>query len=129
MKIWMICQCASLPSSGIGMRHRHLGRELAARGHHVSIIAARWPHLTRHEAAADAAPQVEHFKGFRFVSLDLLHYRHAHDKWRALNWFLFAFIALGTRKLQREKPDVVIYSSPALVGYLAAERLARLYWE
>lgn len=125
MKIWIINQYATLPATGIGTRHRHLARELAARGHEVTVIAARWSHLTRDVAAADAAPQIDHFEGFRFVSLDLLRYRHAHDKRRVLNWFYFAFKLLGLRRLLGEKPDVVLYSSPALVGFLAAERLAR----
>ncbi len=127
MKIWIINQYASLPTSGIGGRHRHLARELAARGHDVSIIAARRSHLTRDVDAADAAAQVEHFEGFRFVRLDLLRYQHGHDKKRFFNWFLFAIKLLTVRRLLRHNPDVVIYSSPSLVGYLAAERIARRY--
>ncbi|KZX91537.1 glycosyltransferase WbuB [Erythrobacter sp. HI0019] len=127
MKIWIIVQYAALPTTGIGTRHRHLARELAALGHDVSIVSARWSHLTRDTAAADAAPRVEEFEGFRFVNLNLLRYRHAHDKKRVLNWFLFAFKVLKTRRLLDEIPDVIIYSSPSLVGFLSAEWLARLY--
>ncbi|MCZ8158968.1 MAG: glycosyltransferase family 4 protein [Rhizobiaceae bacterium] len=125
MKIWIINQYATLPSSGLGVRHRHLARELAALGHDTSVIAARWSHLTLDEAAADAAPQVDHFEGFRFLSLDLLRYRDAHDKKRALNWFLFAYKLLRAQRVLGEKPDAVVYSSPSLVGYLAAEWIAR----
>ena len=127
MKIWIINQYAMLPSTGNGTRHRHLAREFAARGHEVSIIAARWSHLTRDVSAADAAPQIDYFEGFRFVSVDLLRYRHAHDKRRVLNWFYFAFKLFSLRRLLGEKPDIVIYSSPALIGFVAAERIARKY--
>jgi glycosyltransferase involved in cell wall biosynthesis len=44
-----------------------------------------------------------------------------------LNWFLFGCKILFLARLLDEEPDVIIYSSPALVGYLAAERLARRY--
>lgn len=125
MKIWIINQYATLPATGMGSRHRHLARELAARGHDVTVIAARWTHLTHNLAAADAAPQIDYFEGFRFVSLDVLRYRHAHDKRRVVNWFYFAFKLLGLSRLLGEKPNVVLYSSPALVGFMASELIAR----
>jgi len=127
MKIWIINQYASLPSTGIGTRHRHLARELVELGHEVSVIAARWSHLTRDTAAAEAAPSIEHFEGFRFVSLNLMRYKHAHDKRRFVNWFYFAFKVLRARRLLNEKPDVILYSSPSLIGFLSAECLARRY--
>lgn len=127
MKIWIVNQYAALPSTGPGMRHYHLARGLAALGHDVSLIAARWSHLTTDEAAADAAHRVQHVEGFRFVSLDLLRYRHAHDKRRVLNWFLFALKLLSVGRSLGERPDAIIYSSPAPVGYLSAEYLARRY--
>jgi glycosyltransferase involved in cell wall biosynthesis len=127
MKLWIINQYATLPSTGIGTRHRHLARELTERGHDVSVIAARWSHLTRDTAAAEAAPSIEHFEGFRFVNLDLLRYKHAHDKRRVANWFYFAFKVLRARHLLNETPDVILYSSPSLIGFLSAEWLARRY--
>lgn len=51
-------------------------------------------------------------------------YRHAHDKRRILNWFLFAWRIRRLPKLLDEVPDVVLYSSPSLVGFLGAEYFA-----
>lgn len=127
MKIWIINQYATLPATGGSFRHRYLARGLAAKGHEVAIIAARWTHLTRDEAAAFAAPQVDYFEEFRFVSLDLLRYPYAQSRKRVLNWFWFGYKILSLPRLLDEEPDVIIYSSPAPVGYLAAERLARRY--
>ncbi|SDD26208.1 glycosyltransferase family 4 protein [Kordiimonas lacus] len=127
MKIWIINQYATLPSTGVGIRHRHLARELAERGHDVSVIAGRWSHLTRNSDVAYAAPRIQNFEGFRFVNLNVLRYRHAHDKLRVANWFYFSLQLLGIKRLLREAPDVILYSSPAPIGFLAAEWLARRF--
>lgn len=123
--IWLINQYASLPQMGQGGRHRHLARELAARGHNVSLVAARWTHYVSDSYNAEEAPEIEDFEGFRFVRISVPRYAGAHDKRRILNWFLFALRLRRLPALLNEKPDVILYSSPSLVGFLGAARLAR----
>ncbi|AFT69996.1 Glycosyl transferase group 1 [Alloalcanivorax dieselolei B5] len=125
--IWIINQYASLPSTGMGGRHRDLARELARRGHKVTLVSARWTHLVRDNEAAEAAPDEEMFEGFRFVRVSVGRYAHAQDKKRILNWFSFAWKLTGLAGTLNERPDVVLYSSPSLIGFLGAERLARKY--
>lgn len=96
--VWIINQYGSLPSTGIGGRHRHLSRELAQLGHSVTLISARWTHTTRDEAAADNAPELEIFEGFRFLRIPVKKYKDAHNKKRILNWFAFAW---RIRKLEK----------------------------
>ena len=122
--IWIINQYASLPSTGIGGRHRDLARELAKLGHSVTLIASRWTHLVASSDAASAAPEQEMFEGFRFIRLPSRQYAHAHDRRRILNWFTFAWQVGRLEKWLDEKPDVLVYSSPSLVGYLGARWLA-----
>lgn len=125
--IWIINQYASTPSTGVGGRHWHLARELAARGHCVYLIAARWHHTLRDVEASEAAPAIEEIQGVRFVRVRTPHYAHAHDKQRVLNWMLFAW-RLG--KLSRQiphRPDSILCSSPSLIAFLGAERLARKF--
>lgn len=126
-KIWIINQYGSLPSTGMGGRHRHLSRELVNLGYKVTLISARWTHGTRDEEAAEAAPQSEKFEGFRFYRIPVSKYKHAHDKKRIINWFAFAWRIRKLDELLDERPDVIIYSSPSLVPYLTAYRLARRY--
>lgn len=122
--IWIINQYASLPSTGIGGRHRDLARELAKLGHSVTLVASRWTHLVASQDAASEAPEQEMFEGFRFIRLPSRQYAHAHDKRRILNWFTFAWQVGRLEKRVSEKPDVLVYSSPSLVGYLGARWLA-----
>lgn len=125
--IWIINQYASLPATGIGGRHRDLSRELAQRGHNVTLISARWTHLVRDSSAAEEAPSQEMFEGFRFVRISVGKYTHAHDKRRILNWFSFAWKLRRLGSSINETPDVIIYSSPSLIGFLGAEKLAKKY--
>lgn len=125
--IWIINQYASLPSTGTGGRHRHLSRELAALGYKITLICARWTHGVRDDGAAERAPELEEFEGFQFLRIPTGKYKHAHDKKRILNWFFFAWKMKSLRKKLDETPDVIIYSSPSLIGYLSAYMLAKKY--
>jgi glycosyltransferase involved in cell wall biosynthesis len=123
--IWLINQYASLPHTGQGGRHRHLARELAKRGHKVSVIAARWTHYLSNEELAAMVPDIEDFEGFRFVRIPVARYSSARDWRRILNWFIFALRLGRLPALLGETPDHILYSSPSLIGFLGAERLAR----
>ncbi|MHA7808489.1 MAG: glycosyltransferase family 4 protein [Marinobacter adhaerens] len=125
--VWIINQYASLPTSGIGGRHCELSRELGKLGYEVSLITSRWTHLVRDTERAESAPESEVFEGFRFLRLPSSRYEHAHDKRRIWNWFVFG---LQVRKLDKwlgQQPDIIVYSSPSLIGYLGAYRLARRF--
>lgn len=125
--IWIINQYASTPATDTGGRHRHLARELAARGHRVYLIAASWHHLLRDGGASEAAPFIEEMEGFSFVRIPTPRYAHAHDKRRMLNWLLFAWRVAGLHRRIPKRPDVIMCSSPSLFAVLGAERLARRF--
>jgi glycosyltransferase involved in cell wall biosynthesis len=123
--IWLINHYASTPSTGMGGRHHYLARALAAMGHKVTLIAARNHHLLREGLDTSALPAEEVVSGYRFLRLDVPRYAHAHDKRRTLAWAIFAARLWRMRVKPEERPDVVLYSSPQLLGFLGAERLAR----
>ena len=72
--VWIINQYGSLPSTGIGGRHRHLSRELSRMGYKVTLVSARWTHGTRDDVAADSAPDQEVFEGFKFLRIPVRKY-------------------------------------------------------
>lgn len=125
--IWIINQYASTPATGLGGRHHHLARELAARGHRVYLIGAQWHHLLREGQATDAAPLTERVDGYEFLRVPTPRYAHAHDKRRMLNWILFAWRLTALHRRIPDPPDAIMCSSPSLFAILGAERLARRF--
>jgi len=124
-RIWLINHYASTPATGIGGRHHYLGRELARMGHEVTLVAARRHHLLREGVDAAALPAEELVDGYRFVRIGVPAYGHAHDKRRVLAGFVFSARLPGLRRRLGGRPDAVLCSSPDLLSYPGAERLAR----
>lgn len=122
---WIINQYASTPDSGMGGRHYYLAKELAKQGHKVYLIAASYTHLLRHPPEVKQTFQVEAIEGFSFVWVKVPEYRVAHDKRRVWNWFYFAWMLLKLPKVISVRPDAILYSSPSLVPFIGARRLAK----
>lgn len=125
--VLLINQYASTPATGMGGRHHYLARELASMGHDVTLVAARNHHLLRSGIDTDALPAEEQIDSYRFVRIDVPTYAHAHDKRRILAWIAFSAKLPALRRRLGAKPDVVLFSSPQLIGFLGAQRLARAY--
>lgn len=122
-KIWIINQYASTPETGIGGRSHYLAQELAVLGYDVTLIASSWHHLLR-----TSSPQNTNNKtrwDYKFVTVSVPRYAHAHDKWRFYNWLLFSHKIKKLPKRLKQKPDVILYSSPSLLGFLGAAKLAQ----
>lgn len=89
------------------------------------MIAARAQHLLRADIAAQSLPCDERVGGYRFIRLDVPRYAHAHDKRRMIASAVFSLRLPGLRRRLGSCPDTVLVSSPDLMSYLGAERLAR----
>ncbi|GAA6177809.1 glycosyltransferase family 4 protein [Sulfitobacter pacificus] len=122
--VWIINQYASTPATGIGGRHHYLARELARLGHRVFLIGAGWHHLLQENETTAKALASEQIEGYTFVRVPVPRYATAHGKGRIRNWFLFRHRIWALRKTL-PRPDTILYSSPALVPFGGAARLAR----
>lgn len=123
--IWIINQYASTPETGIAGRHYYIAKSLANLGYDVNVIAASYTHLLRNPVKVKNDFKIQQVqKAFNFVWVNMPKYTEAHSKQRVFNWFTFAW-KLPKLKEVLTKPDVIIYSSPSLVGYLGAEKLAK----
>lgn len=122
-RIWVINQYSSTPDTGMGGRHHYLARGLAKLGHDVSLVGAQWHHLLME--GAENAPAVENYEGYRFVRIPVGRYAHAHDKKRVWNWLSFCWRLRKLPERLKQTPDTILYSSPSLLGFLGALRLAR----
>ena len=123
--IWIISQYSSTPETGIGGRHYYLARELARQGHEVHLVAASYTHLLRRLPDVDEKYHTTKVDGFNFVWVKTSAYPNANSLRRILNWLLFSRRLGGLPKAIPGRPDTIIYSSPSLVPYLGAYRLAK----
>lgn len=125
--ILIINQYASTPEAGIGGRHYYMAREMAKQGHNVCVVAASYTHILRHPFECDDPYTIQQADGFDFIWVRVSKYDNAHSKKRIFNWFMFAWKLYGLRKVLPNRPDVVLCSSPSLVSFLGARRLASYF--
>lgn len=123
--IWLINQYASTPETGLAGRHYYFAEELAKQGHNVKVIAGSFSHILREPKDIKDNYEIEHRDGFDFVWVKTSDYNSSNSKRRILNWFSFAYKLLTLPKLLGEKPDVILYSSAPLVGFLSAKHLSK----
>ncbi|WP_414659516.1 glycosyltransferase family 4 protein [Acinetobacter courvalinii] len=125
---WFINQYSSTPETAMGGRHYYLAQELAKKGHQVYVIAGRYSHLLRNPKQFDEQYFIEEITpNFSFVWVNLPEYQEAHSKQRVLNWFKFSWLLRNISNVIPTKPDVILYSSPSLIGYLGAKYLANKF--
>lgn len=125
---WFINQYSSTPEYGLGGRHYYLAQELARQGHLVYVVASNSHHLLRVPKNLSENFLIEKIEeNFNFIWVRLPIYDDAHSRRRVLNWFEFSWKLGKLISLKIEKPDVIIYSSPSLIGYLGAKALANKF--
>ncbi|NRQ01171.1 glycosyltransferase family 4 protein [Marinobacterium sp. xm-d-530] len=125
--LWIINQYASTPLIGMGGRHYYLGQQMASQGVNVRVIASAANHLLRSPVPVVGDYKVTDEGAAKYTWLKCLKNAEARSVKRILNWFVFSWQVLKVPAVAGERPDVVLYSSPSPIGFLAARRLARRY--
>ena len=123
--VWIINQYASTPSTGVGGRHYYMAREMSKRGYNVYIIGSAAHHVLRTKPVFKEDFFLEEVSSFKFVWVKMPDYDNAHSKQRAVNWFLFPWRIRKLVKFIEDKPDVILCSSPSLLSFIGAKRLAK----
>jgi len=124
--VWIVNQYASTPDYGYAGRHYYLGNELAKLGYNVYLIASGSHHLLREYPVVESSFEYDQVaERFTMVWCKLPQYGQAHSKGRILGWFLFPWRIRKLARLIPQSPDVVLCSSPSLLSFLGAKRLAR----
>lgn len=126
MKLWLVNHYATTPAQAGRTRHFSLARELARRGHEVTVVAASFDHVMRRQLFAEPGKTWKSgtFNGVSFVWLLTPPYS-GNTPARIWNMVVFAWrLWEGTGLRRAARPDVVIGSNPHLFAALAAERLA-----
>ncbi|XZT60635.1 glycosyltransferase family 4 protein [Acinetobacter baumannii] len=90
------------------------------------VVSASYTHSQSNPVSFEGDYKFEDFgDNFKFLWLKTPVYQKSTSKRRVLNWFEFGWKIKGLNKIIKDKPDVILYSSLSLVGFLGAERLAK----
>lgn len=121
----------ALPRGAPGItRHGDLGAALAASGHDITIVASRFNYLTRRAdgpARDSSGPsRTEVHSGVTFKWLNTGSYRR-NDRSRIRSMLAYTAQAVIVGITQRERPDIVLASSPHLLTGVAGSVIAWRY--
>jgi len=126
LNIWLVNHYAIPPSQAGITRHYAFARELLRRGHHVTIVASSFDHVTRRETWLEGGGRwrFEVVEGVPFLWIRTPPYE-GNSLARVRNILSFAW-SVGSRLAGQgfERPDLILGSSPTLFAALAAQRLA-----
>ena len=125
--ILIINQYGSTPTTGFGGRTYYLAQSLA-RSNKVTVVYGSFHHLLRSDDHQISDVNCNHGDTFSINTLKLLRYSSSRSILRIINWFIFSFkLCFLSRKNIGFQPTCIIYSSPALPGYLGAYILSRRF--
>ena len=127
--IWIFNHYAVTPDLPGGTRHFDFGKELVKRGYEVTIFASGFQHGTMRYCRDFSKEDfiVDEFDGVRFVWIKTFPY--SGNNWRrVVNMLSYSVRAYKVaRKLNTEKPDIIIGSSVHLFAVFTAYLLSKKY--
>ena len=128
MNIWIFNQYAITPDLPGGTRHYDLGRELVKRGHRVTVFASDFIHYVYryHRTTPKRRVFEENVDGIDWVWIRTVAY-HGNSWRRIVNMVDFSWKTFWVAIRRKERPDVIIGSSPHLLVPLCVCFLSRLY--
>lgn len=127
MNIWILNHYAIPPDTPGGTRHFDFGTELVKRGHQVSIFAAGFSHRTRKEERLERKQNYlkQNIDGVNFIWIRTPPYYGGNDWRRVRNMLSYTLRVTFWGLKIKEKPDVILASSPhpfaGLAGYVLAK--------
>jgi len=127
--IWIFNHYAITPDLPGGTRHFDFGKELVKRGYKVTIFASSFHHSLLKETKEYKKDKfiVEEYDGVRFVWLKTFPYS-GNDWRRVINMLSYSIRAYKVvRKLNIEKPDIIIGSSVHLFTVFTVYLLSKKY--
>ena len=123
----MVNHYATPPDAPGGTRHYDFARELTKHGNKVTIFTSSFSHRTRKEERLKKGQNYrrENINGVEFVWLRTSPYYGGNDWRRVVNMLSYSFRVVPPALKLKEKPDVILASSPhpfaGLAGWLLAK--------
>ncbi len=127
LNILLINHYAGSPEMGMEFRPYYISRELAKKGHNVTIIAGSFSHLRKTNPAISENFTEQEIDGVKYVWIKTDEY-DSNGIARALSMYHFCRALTANKKkiVERYKPDVVISSSTYPLDSYPAYRIAKL---
>src|SRR5699024_7693316 len=127
MEIWIFNHYAKTPDFSSGTRHFDMAKELIEKGHKVTIFASSFTHYDKKENITYKNGQrflIEYIDGIRFVWIKTFKYNGGLK--RIFNMFSYYINAKkASRKLQINRPEIVIGSTVHLLAALLGKKVAK----
>ncbi len=128
LNIWMLDHYATPPDSPGSTRHYDLAGEFIKRGHQVSIFASGFNHRTRREERLRRKQNYrrQNIDGVRFVWIRTSPYYGGNDWRRVINMLTYSLRVVPFGLKFKERPDIILASSPHPFAGLAAYFLSKI---
>ena len=129
MNIWIFNHYAITPDLPGGTRHFDFSKELTERGYNVTIFASSFHYSLLRETKdyGKSSYIIEDYDGVKFVWIKTFPYSK-NDWRRVLNMLSYSVRAYNVaKKIDMEKPDVIIGSSVHLFAVYTAYLLSKYY--
>lgn len=125
--ILIINQYASNPNTGSGGRSFYIAEALAI-DNKVSLVCGSFNHLLRFKKHQISYTEKSNGNSFKIKSLRLFKYSGNKSFLRIVNWFIFSLkLFFLSKKNIGFRPSAIVYSSPALPGYIGAYFLSKKF--
>ena len=127
MNVWILNHYAKTPDVAGSTRHFDFARELVKRGYQISIFASGFSHRSRNEERLNKRQnyQRENTDGVGFIWVKTIPYYGGNDWRRVLNMLSYCYRVIPLGIKLKEKPDVIIGSSPHPFAGVAGWILAK----
>jgi glycosyltransferase involved in cell wall biosynthesis len=128
MNIWILNHYAHPPDIPGSTRHYDFARELIKQGHKVTIFSSSFNHFTRRDDKLSGKQyyRMENADGVVFVWLRTSPYYGGNDWHRVVNMLSYSLRVIPRGLKLKEKPDVIMASSPHPFAGLSGWFLAKL---
>lgn len=126
MNIWILNHYAIAPDTAGGTRHYHFASEMVKQGHKVTILASSYNHFSKKSRPMKTTEFSfsENINGIRFIWIKTPSYKD-NDWRRAINMLCYTFLVVTKGLGLKEKPDVIMASSPHLFTGISGWLLSR----
>lgn len=125
MRVWIIDEYAGSRYHGMTYRCYYMAKEFVKMGIDTTIIAGAYSHVrSKNPQINKEKYTIEFIDKIKYCWVKTLKYKNSFDKKRVFKWFLFIYRLFGIKAFLKDKPDVIICTTPG-ISFLGAYYLSK----